>query len=410
MKPFVPVQARREAVSTIRRYSVTVRLAVLPLCTLALLSACTIPSRPAWLSTHTSSSSAGTDTADRNAVPTVAHPWRAGVPQLGVQVYWTANKTDSKTVVQLKARRVINYAIRLGANSIALTFPFYTYGIGSDKVYAGSATPSPGHIALFLAEAVRSHIRVTLRPILNETVLMAENPIAWRGTIEPSSTAAWFRSYLKLLMPYARAAQIGHAASFVVGTELDSLEPAPEWTRLIRSFRSVYKGQLLYAENYDEFAAHDHVLPLSTFTIDAYPRFDLPDSASVSRLARAWDRWLGAQSRNVLRKVVLEEVGIDAVADSYPDPGAWASTTTAAIDEAVQTTWYEAVCRAVKTKNLAGVYWWELNFDADPANTGPWQSDRLTFLGRPAQNVIKSCFASITAERGSSSADAGLGA
>lgn len=410
MTIFVPVQAGGRPVGANRRKNRTVGLAVLLACALALLSACTIPPRPAWLSAHSSSSSsAGTDPADRTSVPTVAHPWHSGMRQLGIQVYWVANKTDSDTVVQLKARRIINYATSLGANSIALTFPFYTYGIASDKVHAGPATPSPGHIALFLAEAARSHIRVTLRPILNETVLMAENPIAWRGMIQPASTAAWFRSYLKLLMPYAEVAQAGDAASFVVGTELESLEPAPEWPSLISSIRSVYQGQLLYAENFDEFAAHDHVLPLSTFTVDAYPRFDLPDRASVSRLARAWGHWLSGHSRHVLHKLVLEEVGIDAVAGSYSDPGAWASTTSAPIDDAVQAKWYEAVCRAVKTKDLAGVYWWEVNFDADPANAGTWQSDRLTFLDRPAQNVIKNCFAGITTEMGTPSADASSG-
>ncbi len=97
------------------------------------------------------------------------------------------------------------------------------------------------------------------------------------------------------------------------------------------------------------------------------------------------------------------------MAGSYPDPGAWAGTTNAPIDEAVQANWYEAVCRAVKAKNLAGIYWWEVNFDADPATPGTWQSDRLTFLGRPAQQVIKNCFASITAEMGAQSADASSG-
>jgi hypothetical protein len=111
----------------------------------------------------------------------------------------------------------------------------------------------------------------------------------------------------------------------------------------------------------------------------------------------------------VLRKVVLEEVGIDAVAGSFPDPGAWATTTSAPLDKAVQTKWYQAVCRAVSNKNLAGVYWWEVNFDADPSNTGPWQGDRLTFLGRPAQNVIKNCFASLATGTGTQAANVGSG-
>ena len=331
--------------------------------------------------------------ADPPEVPTVAKPWHPGMRQLGIQVYWVANTTDSDAIVKMKARRIINYAISLGANSIALTFPFYTYGLISDKVYASPSTPSPAHIALFLAEAEKSRIRVTLRPILNETVLMAENPIAWRGMIGPTSIPDWFRSYRKLLLPYARVAQAGHAASFVIGTELESLEPAPEWPSLISSIRSVYTGQLLYAENFDEFAARDRVLPLSTFTIDAYPRFNLPDSASVGQLTAAWDHWFSRHSPAVLSKLVLEEVGIDAVPGSYSDPGAWATTTNAPIDVTVQKKWYEAVCASIRNKNLAGVYWWEISFDADPANAGPWQADRLTFLGRPAQNVIKTCFA-----------------
>lgn len=385
----------------------TAGLAALLACALLLLSACSIPSRPAWWPKH--STSAGGASTGRTAVPEVALPWHAGMRQLGIQVYWAANTHDSDLVVQMKARRIINYAISLGANSIEVTFPFYTYGIASDKVYASRATPSPAKIAIFLADAASSHIRVTLRPILNEAVLIAENPLAWRGMIQPTSTAAWFRSYRKLLMPYAEVAQAGHAATFIVGAELDSLEPAPEWPGLIGSIRSVYKGQLLYDENFDEFAAHYRGLPLSTFGIDAYPRFNLPDSASVSRLAKAWDDWLGTHRRAVLHKLVLEEVGIVAVAGSYPDPGAWVGTTKSPIDASVQAKWYEAVCRAVKAKDLAGVYWWEVNFDADPANVGPWQSDRLTFLGRPAQQVIKNCFASITAETTASSADAGSG-
>jgi hypothetical protein len=403
MKIALPVRASRSHIRT----GGLAWLAALLACALPVLSACTIPSRPAWWPKH--ASSAGTASADQAAGRTVAEPWHAGMRQLGIQVYWVANAQDSDLVVQAKARRIINYAIGLRANSIEVTFPFYTYGIGSDKVYASSSTPSPAQIAIFLDEAARSHIRVTLRPILNEAVLVAENPIAWRGMIQPTSTAVWFRSYRKLLMPYAEVAQTGQAATFVVGTELESLEPAPDWTDVIGSIRSVYKGQLIYDENFDEFAAHYRGLPLSTFGIDAYPRFNLPDSASVRTLAKAWDEWLGSHSRAVLRKLVLEEVGIDAVAGSYSDPGAWVGTTRAPIDPSVQAKWYEAVCRAVKTKDLAGVYWWDVSFDADPANVGPWQSDRLTFLGRPAQEVIKSCFASITAETDASSANAGSG-
>lgn len=368
---------------------------------LVLVSACSIPSRPLWWpkSQHTpvpagTGHSAGTV---KSAVDAVAVPWHSGMRQLGIQVYWTANRRDSDAVIRAKAQRIMNYAVSLNANSIAVTFPFYTHGITSDTLYTSPETPSPAHMAIFLAAAAESHLRVTLRPILNEDALVAQNPIAWRGSIRPQDRAAWFRSYQRLLLPYADVAQAGGAATFVVGTELETLEKDRHWPGLIRAVRSAYHGQLLYDENFDEFGAHDSSLPLATFGVDAYPRFNLSDSASVRRLTRAWEKWLGTHTAAVRHRTILSEVGIDAVPGSYHDPGAWLNTTTSPISLEVQTKWYQAVCRAATVEQIGGLYWWEVNFDDNPARPGQFQSDRLTFLGRPAQQVIRSCFAGLAA-------------
>jgi hypothetical protein len=383
-------------------------IAVSAVCLLALATACSlIPSRPAAAARPSRPAATARKDRAQATVPVVAHVWHPGMTQLGIEVYWVANTKDSDAVVRAKARRIINYAISLNANSIALTFPFYTYGLSSDTVYASkTTTPSPAHVAIFLSEAARSHIRVTLRPLLNEDALVAQNPIAWRGTVEPANRSAWFRSYKNLLMPYAAVAASGHAATFVIGTELQSLEGGPHWPALISAVRSVYLGELQYDENFDEFAQHDTNLPLSTFGVDAYPRFQLPDTATVGQLTRAWEGWLGSRTLAVRRRAVLSEVGIDAVAGSYADPGAWLGTTQAPIDTRIQTNWYKAVCRAVSAEQIGGVYWWEVAFDADPADPGPFQSDRITFLGRPAQQVVKDCFAKL-ASRESGSSNAG---
>ncbi len=369
---------------------------------LVLVSACSIPSRPVWWpkSKHTEAPSAtGHGEPDASsAVQVVAAPWHAGLRQLGIQVYWTASPADSDAVIQAKSQRIIDYAIGLNANSIAVTFPFYTSGITSSTLYTSTETPSPAHIAIFLAQAAKSHIRVTLRPILNENALVAQNPIAWRGSIEPADRSAWFQSYRQLLMPYAKVAQAGGAATFVIGTELETLERNRNWSDLVSAIASVYHGQLLYDENFDEFAAHDTHLPLSTFGVDAYPRFQLSDDATVALLTRAWEDWLGTHTATVRHHVVLSEVGIDAVPGSYADPGAWVNTTTSPIDVAVQTKWYEAVCRAAADERIGGIYWWEVNFSANPADPSQFASDRLTFLGRPAQQVIRNCFASLAAQ------------
>jgi len=385
-------------VTTRHRITASVALAAT---LLTLVSACTLSDRPAWWPKPKHSATAHAKASPSpTPVPVVADPWQPGMRQLGIQVYWTENSNDaSAAVVEAKARRLINYAISLNANSIAITFPFYTYGITSDDVYADpETTPTPQEIEDFLAVAAQSDMRVTIRPILNEDVLVAQNPLAWRGSIEPQSTSAWFQSYQQLLMPYAEAAQQGGAATFVIGAELQSLEEAPEWPALISAIQSVYKGQLAYDENYTEFAEGDQDLPLPGHDVDAYPRFDLPDSASVSQLTQAWESWIGGHRAVVIHQMVLAEVGIVAVPGAYQSPGAWIGTVNSPIDVQVQANWYQAVCNAVAAENVGGgIYWWEVSFDADPADPGPFESDRLTFLGRPAAQVIQSCFASLAA-------------
>jgi hypothetical protein len=387
-------------VTTRTRILVAVTIAV---ALVTIVSACSIPSRPVWWPKPRKSATAAAaakPSPSPTPVPTVAEPWQPGMRQLGIQVYWTENPNDqSDAVVEAKARRLINYAISLNANSIAISFPFYTYGITSDQVYADpGTTPSPREIADFLTVANQSHIRVTIRPILNEDILVAQNPLAWRGSIQPDSVSAWFQSYQQLLMPYAVAAQEGHAATFVIGTELESLETAPEWSGLISGIQSVYSGQLAYDENYTEFADGDQNLPLPGHNVDAYPGFDLPDDASVSTLTQAWESWIAGHREVVIQQMLLSEVGIAAVSGAYQSPGAWIGTANAPIDVQVQANWYQAVCNAVAAENVGGgIYWWEVNFDADPANPAPFESDRLTFLGRPAAQVISSCFATLAA-------------
>jgi hypothetical protein len=373
---------------------------------LTLVTACSIPSRPLWWPGAKATSNG--DAA--SSVLAVREPWHQGMRQLGIQVYWTANRTDtSDALIRAKAERIINYAIGLNANAIAITFPFFTYGVSANTVYANpDITPTAHHIAVFLAVARQAHMRVTLRPVLNENALIAQNPFAWRGSISPQDRAAWFRSYRKLLLPYAEAAQAGHAATFVLGDELNSLEGSPQWAELVRSIRSVYRGQLTYDENYDEFSTGIAKLPVPSHDVDAYPSLGVPPAASVGQLTSSWDAWLGAHPLAVRRQLTISETGIDAVAGSYVNPWDWASRANRPIDVHVQATWYQAACNAVSAEQIGGgIYYWEVNFDASPAAPRAFESDRLTFLDRPGQQVIRNCFARLSS-RGHQTSQAGL--
>ena len=184
----------------------------------------------------------------------------------------------------------------------------------------------------------------------------------------------------------------------MLGTELDSLEGSPQWAGLLRSLRSVYTGQLTYDENYDEFAAGTANPPVPSHDVDAYPELGVSPSASVGQLTWSWDAWLGAHPLSVRRELTISEIGIDAVAGSYVKPWDWFSRANKPIDTHVQAAWYQAACNALSAEQIGGgIYYWEVNFDADPAQPRAFESDRLTFLDRPGQEVIRKCFARLSA-------------
>jgi hypothetical protein len=322
------------------------------------------------------------------AVRTVAAPWQEGMKEYGINVYWENSPADDDEVVRAKAARILDYVVGLDANAVALSFPIYTTGITSTVLRTGRATPSPRRVEIAVEEAVRRDLRVSVRPILNEKVLVRDNPKAWRGTIAPGSRTAWFDNYRELLMPYVRAA--AGATTVVVATELNSLEGDRRWAEVISSIRRDFDGEVAYSANYDSFQRGPVRVPADTVGVDAYIPMELGDDAGVERIAAGWSRWLERHGDD--GPPVLHEVGIAAQDGAYRRPGHWGDGSRP-LNLKVQQRWYDGICRAMHDGGAAGVYWWKVDFDADPATAGRDSPDRLTFIGRPVEESIRRCFA-----------------
>src|SRR5437868_14163412 len=65
----------------------------------------------------------------------VKRPWRAGRPQKGIAIYFKALPNPTKRRVRAAAKQTFDYAVRLGANSVSLSFPFFTGGLRSNQVF-----------------------------------------------------------------------------------------------------------------------------------------------------------------------------------------------------------------------------------------------------------------------------------
>ena len=81
----------------------------------------------------------------------------------------------------------------------------------------------------------------------------------------------------------------------------------------------------------------------------------------------AWVSWLHSQLESVLRRTVLQEVGIAAVSGAYREP-AGAAPSGATLDVAIQDKWFAAACAAAKQPRLAGIYFYDVNSTDRPAS------------------------------------------
>jgi hypothetical protein len=331
--------------------------------------------------------------------PQVTFPWRPGFPQLGMNVYWIDNPDDSEEVIRAKVRRIVDYVVTLDVNSIALSFPLYTSRPRANSVYAEESTPSASRVGFALDEFYRNGLRTTLRPLMDEANLVEADRTAWRGNIRPTDRDAWFARYREFLTPYLRAARDYHATTFVIGAELNSLEGDRRWTAVANLAEREFGGEIAYAVNWDSYVQRPIDMPVDQLGLDAYFKLEVGDDASVRALVEGWNDWLDRRARGPLPELLFAEVGAPAEDGAYRHPARWA-TTGKPLNVTVQERWFTAACQVAQQRQMAGLYWWKLDFHLDPAQADPLTDLHDSFVGRPAEAAIQSCFATWGAEAG----------
>lgn len=269
-----------------------------------------------------------------------------------------------------------------GANSLAVTFPFYQDGASSTEVRAGKDTPSDSDLDGIVRIAQAAGFSVLLRPVMDEASLIPTDA-GWRGSIHPSSRPAWFASYGRLIVHYAEVAQRSGADMLAIGTELVSMElDTPSWNQLIGDVRAVYRGQVTYS-----FANQPNgaFWPLLDFVgIDAYPRLALPTIPTEAQLRAAWAayaRQLQAMSGH--KPFVVTEVGVVPDRLALAVPYRW--RVTGAEDYQAQATFYAATCDSLQSASTAGIFWWNVTFDRGASQFDP--------LGTQSEAESAACFA-----------------
>lgn len=214
----------------------------------------------------------------------------------------------------------------------------------------------------------------------------------WRGTLAPIDPEAWWQSYERFVLHYARIAADEGAAIYSVGSELASLEAQePRWRALIAKVRAIYAGQLIYSANWDHYAEVPYWDALDLVGLTAYYELTKALDADVAELTRAWRKirdvildW--RDLKRIEAPIVFTELGYPSIDGAATAP--WDYTRKTPVDLEEQRRCFEAFRRAWGHRpELAGVFFWNWFGPGGPEDR--W----YTLKGKPALEVIKAWIA-----------------
>lgn len=290
----------------------------------------------------------------------------------------------------------------IGANSVGISFPLYTDSLTSNTIYANDEcagpqqTPSAARLGILVGIAHKVGLKVLLRPILDESVLRAENPNYWRGIINPTNVNTWFNNYLTTLRPYLQMAQADHVEHFAVSTELDSMASLSNWGSAIALAKALYKGDLDFTLLWEDGVVSKRWSGTSS-GLDTYQYVTgKPNNASPAQLLQSWNYALSTKAKLAysIKSATIQEVGIPAQDGAAAQPFAWGLPLSShPFNQIVQSNWYTMACSFYKTHKMQGIYYWGAYLDQG-AGALLKAPDSATTLAIQPKSVasIKKCF------------------
>jgi len=179
------------------------------------------------------------------------------------------------------------HPIREGhADWVALVPYGYTPN-GSSKVYYDSPNQWWGERPRGIREMIRSAKSLGFKVMLKPQVWIPGN---WVGDYYPEDRPTWENSMLEFVMNQAKLAAEMEVDLFCLATEYKSMSikhPA-YFEILIDSVRQVYRGELTYAANWDEYEQIAFWEKLDYIGVNAYFPLSLEARPELGELEEAW--------------------------------------------------------------------------------------------------------------------------
>ncbi len=203
---------------------------------------------------------------------------------------------------------------------------------------------------------------------------------------------AWEDSYSSYILTNARIADSLNVDMLCIGTEYrQAVKKRPAfWSQLIKDCRSIYKGKLTYAANWDNYENVTFWGELDYIGVDAYfPVCDL-QTPEISTLKAGWKPVkadMKALSEKHQRPIIFTEYGYRSA--DYSAAGHWElDQKELTLNLEGQAICYQALYEEFWTEDwMAGGFLWK--WHPDPVSSGGDANTRYTPQNKPALSVIK---------------------
>ncbi|WP_350289963.1 glycoside hydrolase [uncultured Croceitalea sp.] len=203
------------------------------------------------------------------------------------------------------------------------------------------------------------------------------------------------KTYSDFILTYARLAEDTNAEIYCIGTELEEfVKNRPEyWQELIQKVRSIYKGKLTYAANWDEYTRTPFWKQLDFIGVDAYFPLNEEKFPTQLQMQQGWQKWkvkLEAAADKENKNILFTEFGYRSMDFTAKKPWlvdrnemdvnlkAQADATKAIFEEFWKEDWF-----------AGGFVWkWFIHHD----KSGGIEDNRFTPQNKPAENVIRNYY------------------
>ncbi len=168
--------------------------------------------------------------------------------------------------------------------------PYGFTRVGEAAVYFDTDRQWWGERSVGARETIRlaqaSNIKVVLKPQIYI-------PGSWTGDLDfntPEQWESWEAGYTDYIMTFANIAAEMQVPVFCIGTEfkIGARNREAYWRKLIKEVRTIYKGKITYAANWDEYPDVPFWDALDYAGINAYFPLDNSTTPTVETLKKAW--------------------------------------------------------------------------------------------------------------------------